>query len=99
MSKMLQPSIMRTIFHDRRDESFFRQNGFLVFDLLTDSAIRELWSFYSDAFEHKREVHPFAQDLRYYISIFDKDRDHKTQVDHLISNHVRSPIETVIADY
>ena len=90
---------MRTIFHDPRDESFFRQNGYLVFDLLTEPAIQQLWSFYSGAFERKREVHPFAQDLRYYISIFDKDSDHKKQVDELVSNHVRTSIVTALADY
>jgi ectoine hydroxylase-related dioxygenase (phytanoyl-CoA dioxygenase family) len=96
---MTSRPIMTRIFQAERDEAFFRENGYLVFDLLTEAAIREVWSFYSAAFETKREVHPFAQDLPYYISIFDKDSDHKKKVDHLISAHVRAPVDAVMSDY
>ena len=91
--------IMRTIFHAESDETFFRKNGFVVFDLLSETAIQEILSFYSSSFENKRQVHPFAQDLPYYISIFDKDSEHKKKVDDLISGYVRTPIDAVMRDY
>lgn len=90
---------MTKIFHSDDDETFFRENGFVVVDLLSETAIREILSFYSSSFKNKREVRQFAKDLPYYISIFDKDSDHKKKVDDLISGYVKTSIDALMRDY
>jgi ectoine hydroxylase-related dioxygenase (phytanoyl-CoA dioxygenase family) len=87
------------LFRAESDEAFFRENGYVVLDLLRAPAIEEIFSFYSTAFGTKRQVHSFAQDLPYYISIFDKDGSHRKEVDQLISSHVRAGVEAVMPGY
>jgi ectoine hydroxylase-related dioxygenase (phytanoyl-CoA dioxygenase family) len=90
---------MRTIFRNEENERFFINNGYIVFDLLTEPAVEDIWSFYHEEFKSGREVYPFARSLPYYISIFDQDIDHKKRVDALVSAHVRGKIETLMFDY
>src|ERR1043166_9852053 len=90
---------MRTIFRCEDDERFFRHNGYVVFDLLDASSIKEILSFYAAEFETTRAVYPFAKSLPYYISIFDQDNEHKQRVDSLVSRFVMTKIDALMFDY
>src|SRR5437867_7135569 len=90
---------MRTVFRDEQHERFFRENGYVVFDLLRERAINEICSFYEGEFKSEREVYPFARTLPYYVSIFDKDAAHKKRVDSLISSHVSRVVEDLMFGY
>lgn len=90
---------MRTIFRNEQDERFFRDNGYIIFDLLGEEAIQDIWSFYSEEFQTNREVYEFAKALPYYISIFDKDSDHKKRADALVSARVEKKTEALMFDY
>jgi ectoine hydroxylase-related dioxygenase (phytanoyl-CoA dioxygenase family) len=90
---------MRTIFRNEADEGFFRNNGYVVFDLLTEQAVEDIWSFYREGFQSPRSVYPFARSLPYYISIFDEDIAHKKKVDALLSGHVLGKAEELLVDY
>src|SRR6185295_15694981 len=90
---------MRRIFREEQNERFFRDNGYVVFDLLTERAVSDIYSFYEEEFKSDREVYPFAETLPYYISIFDKDTAHKKRVDSLISSQVSHTIEDLMFDY
>lgn len=90
---------MRQIFRDDTHEQLFRQNGYLVVDLLDDEGVADLWAFYAGAFQTKREVVPYARDLPYYISIFDTDPAHKRDVNHRISGWVDRGVQDVLIEY
>ncbi len=90
---------MRRIFRDDGHERQFRENGYIVVDLLRDDEIAGLWSFYAGAFRTKREVVGYARDLPYYISVFDRDTAHKHEVDALISGCVAPRVDDLLADY
>jgi hypothetical protein len=90
---------MRQIFSSDTHEQLFRRRGYVVVDLLGEPAIGKLWSFYEDAFHAKRPVVPYAQQLPYYISIFDQDPAHKRRVDELISAYVREALPALMIDY
>jgi ectoine hydroxylase-related dioxygenase (phytanoyl-CoA dioxygenase family) len=90
---------MRTIFRNEQQERFFRDNGFVVFDLLNERAIRDICAFYEQEFKTGREVYPFAQNLPYYISIFDQDSGHKQRVDSLITAYVSEVVNDLMFDY
>jgi ectoine hydroxylase-related dioxygenase (phytanoyl-CoA dioxygenase family) len=90
---------MRQIFSSDTHEQIFRRRGYVVVDLLGEPAIGNLWSFYENAFRAKRPVVPYAQQLPYYISIFDQDAAHKRQVDELISNYVGEALPALLIDY
>lgn len=90
---------MRQIFQTIAHEQFFRQNGYLVFDLLDDKAIGHIHDFYQAEFSTKREVFPFAKELPYYISIFDTAGEHKKKVDQIISAHVSPATDALLCGY
>jgi ectoine hydroxylase-related dioxygenase (phytanoyl-CoA dioxygenase family) len=90
---------MRTIFRSEADEGFFRNNGYVVFDLLTEQAVEDIWSFYREEFQSPRKVYPFARSLPYYISIFDQEIAHKKRVDALLGAHVRGKADELMVDY
>jgi ectoine hydroxylase-related dioxygenase (phytanoyl-CoA dioxygenase family) len=90
---------MRQVFKADIHERRFREDGYVVVDLLADVAIAELWAFYCSAFAKKREVVPYARDLPYYISIFDTDSAHKLEADARISDHVESGLQELLLDY
>jgi ectoine hydroxylase-related dioxygenase (phytanoyl-CoA dioxygenase family) len=90
---------MRKIFSADTHERSYREQGYVVIDLLEQRAITELWSFFDDAFPSKRAVVDYAQQLPYYISVFDKDVAHKRKVDELISRHVGEKLAPVMIDY
>ena len=79
---------MRQIFTSDIHERLFREQGYVVVDLLEEPAIGSIWSFYNHTFQTKRPVVEYAQQLPYYISVFDQDISHKRQVDELISGFV-----------
>ncbi len=90
---------MRKIFRDENNEKQFREDGYVVFDLLDADAIGDLLSFYAAAFPSRREVVPYARELPYYISIFDRDASHKREVDERISSYVARDIDAQLEDY
>jgi ectoine hydroxylase-related dioxygenase (phytanoyl-CoA dioxygenase family) len=91
---------MCKIFRDERQELLFRENGFVIVDdLLHPDAIADLWAFYARAFRNKREVVPYACELPYYISIFDRDSTHKREVDERISSYVQQAVDALLLDY
>src|SRR5262245_3233391 len=90
---------MRTIFRNPGREQFFREHGFVVFDLLNEPAIKDICSFYETEFKTSREVYPFAKNLPYYISIFDQDSAHKQRVDSLVSSYVSEAVNDLMFDY
>jgi ectoine hydroxylase-related dioxygenase (phytanoyl-CoA dioxygenase family) len=92
-------SLVRQVFKDDTHEGSFRRNGYVVVNLLDDVAVRDLLSFYADAFQTKRAVVPYAQQLPYYISIFDSDINHKRQVDELVSRNVKQELDALMIDY
>lgn len=91
--------LMRQIFQDATHDGHFREFGYVVTDLLDHRAVGELWSFYADSFPAKRAVVPYAEKLPYYISIFDKDSNHKREVDARISDYVTAGLEDLMLDY
>jgi ectoine hydroxylase-related dioxygenase (phytanoyl-CoA dioxygenase family) len=90
---------MRQIFEDIGNEQFFREQGYLVFDLLDEEQIEDILTFYKSEFSEKREVFPYAQNLPYYISIFDKNAEHKKRTDFLISKYVKEKVLEKMNDY
>src|SRR5438309_537606 len=90
---------MRQIFTDDTHERHFREHGYVIVDLLKAGDIEDLWSFYADAFQSKREVVPYARELPYYISIFDRDPGHKREVDVRISRYVERDLDALLVDY
>ena len=90
---------MRKIFCDENNEKQFREDGYVVFDLLDADAIADLLSFYATAFPTRREVVPYARELPYYISIFDRDASHKREVDERISSYVARDIDAQLENY
>jgi len=90
---------MRQIFTADTHEHSFREQGYVVVDLLEQPTISRMWSFYADAFQAKRPVVQYAQQLPYYISVFDKDTSHKRQVDELISGCVSEKLPALMIDY
>ena len=90
---------MRKIFRDESNERRFREDGYVVFDLLDAEAIADLLSFYAAAFPSRREVVPYARELPYYISIFDRDAAHKREVDERISRCVARHIDGLLEEY
>ena len=90
---------MRQVFRTDAHERHFRANGYVVFDLLNDEAVGDLWSLYSEAFATKREVVPYAARPAVYISVFDKDIAHKRAVDARISGCVERGLEQLLVDY
>src|SRR5450631_2097539 len=90
---------MRQIFEDIGNEQFFREQGYLVFDLLDEKQIEDILTFYKSEFSEKREVFPYAQNLPYYISIFDKNAEHKKRTDFLISKYVKEKVLEKMNDY
>jgi len=90
---------MRKIFFADTHEQSYREQGFVVIDLLEPPAIHELWSFFDEAFASKRAVIDYARQLPYYISVFDTDISHKRRVDELISRHVRENLASAMVDY
>jgi len=90
---------MRKIFSADTHERSYREQGYVVVDLLEQLAVNELWSFFEDAFQAKRVVVDYAQQLPYYISVFDKDISHKRKVDDLISRHIREKLAPLMIDY
>jgi ectoine hydroxylase-related dioxygenase (phytanoyl-CoA dioxygenase family) len=92
-------SDIRVIFQSEQAEAFFRQNGYFVFDLLDQAGCQAIWSFYERSFKQERPLIPQAEKLPYYISIFDRDTEHKRQADALISGYVQPAIRGLLADY
>jgi ectoine hydroxylase-related dioxygenase (phytanoyl-CoA dioxygenase family) len=90
---------MRQIFQADTHERRFREDGYVVVDLLAESAVAELQAFYAEAFARKREVVPYARDLPYYISIFDADSAHKREADARISGHVEPRVLDLLVGY
>jgi ectoine hydroxylase-related dioxygenase (phytanoyl-CoA dioxygenase family) len=90
---------MRNIFHDESNEKQFREDGYVIFDLLDAEAIADLFSFYAASFPQRRQVVPFARELPYYISIFDCDLAHKREVDERISRYVMGKLDKLLDDY
>ena len=90
---------MRQVFKADTHERRFREDGYVVVDLLDDAAIAELWAFYSVSFARKREVVAYARELPYYISIFDTDSAHKREADARISSHVEPRLAGLLLDY
>jgi ectoine hydroxylase-related dioxygenase (phytanoyl-CoA dioxygenase family) len=90
---------MRKIFHDDNNERQFREDGYVIFDLLDMDAISDLLGFYAESFPSRRQVVPFARELPYYISVFDEDATHKREVDHRISPWVTRGTESLLDDY
>ena len=90
---------MRTIFRDAIHEKQFREYGYVIFDLLDAEAIADLFSFYTAAFPQRRQVVPYARELPYYISIFDRDPAHKREVDERISRYVTRNIDAMLVNY
>ncbi len=90
---------MRKIFRDESNERQFREDGYVIVDLLRADAIADLLSFYAAAFPTRREVVPHARELPYYISIFDRDAAHKREVDERISQYVARDIEALLENY
>ena len=90
---------MRKIFKDEQLEALFRENGYVVVNLLASDDIADLWSFYAANFQCRREVVPYARELPYYISIFDRDPAHKRQVDERISCYVERDLDTLFDNY
>jgi ectoine hydroxylase-related dioxygenase (phytanoyl-CoA dioxygenase family) len=90
---------MRQIFRADPHERHFRHDGYVIVDLLSDDAIADLWSLYAAAFATKRDVVPYARELPYYISIFDRDAAHKREVDARISRHVERALADLLVDY
>ncbi len=90
---------MRKIFVSDEQESEFLKQGYVLVDLLDNSAVSDLWNFYAEAFQARRPVVDYAQQLPYYISVFDKDTEHKQQVDRLISGYVGESIRPLMIDY
>jgi ectoine hydroxylase-related dioxygenase (phytanoyl-CoA dioxygenase family) len=90
---------MRRVFKDDMHERLFQQRGFVVADLLEESAVGDLWAFFADAFSEKRPVVPHARNLPYYITVFDEDHAHKHRVDELISRHVAPRLPALMIDY
>jgi hypothetical protein len=80
---------MRQIFTNDADERRFRDDGFVVVDLLPREQIDELWAFYAASFPARRDVVPFARELPYYISVFDRDVAHRREVDARIGQVVK----------
>ena len=90
---------MRQIFQSDARQQQFTADGYIVVDLLDDGAVDTLSSFYAEAFRTPRAVVPYAQQLPYYISIFDRDSAHKRDVDRLISGCVRDSLRDLMIDY
>ena len=90
---------MREIFKDSELERLFRQDGYVTVDLLDSNAVCDLWSFYTANFQEKREVVAYARDLPYYISVFDRDRAHKREVDQRISSYVEEKVDAILENY
>jgi ectoine hydroxylase-related dioxygenase (phytanoyl-CoA dioxygenase family) len=90
---------MRQVFKADPHERRFREDGYVVVDLLTEAAIVDLLAFYSEAFAKKREVVAYARNLPYYISIFDCDSAHKRDADARISGHVQPRLPDLMLDY
>ena len=90
---------MRTMFRDESNERQFREDGYVIFDLLDAGAISDLFSFYAAAFPQRRQVVPYARELPYYISIFDRDPAHKREVDERISRYVTRDIDKLLENY
>ena len=90
---------MRQIFTSDIHERLFREQGYVVVDLLEEPAIGSIWSFYNHTFQTKRPVVEYAQQLPYYISVFDRDISHKRQVDELISGFVEEKLPPLMIDY
>ena len=90
---------MRTIFRDEQQERFFRDNGFVVIDLLSEHAVNNIYSFYEEEFKTPRQVYPFASTLPYYISIFDQDTAHKKRVDAFILSYLSGAVEKLMFEY
>jgi ectoine hydroxylase-related dioxygenase (phytanoyl-CoA dioxygenase family) len=90
---------MSALFKNQVDEQFFQENGYVVFDLLETKEIETLWNAYTEAFATKRETIEFANQLPYYISIFDKEVSYKRTVDTLVQNFVDPKITSLLLDY
>jgi ectoine hydroxylase-related dioxygenase (phytanoyl-CoA dioxygenase family) len=90
---------MRQVFKAKANEESFREHGYVVVDLLGEEAVGDLWSFYTETFQTKRPVVPYARQLPYYISIFDADSAYKRRVDEQISGYVVQEIPSWLADY
>ncbi len=90
---------MRKIFRDESNETQFRRDGYVVVELLDEPAIADLLSFYAASFPVRRDVVPYARSIPYYISIFDRDPEHKRDVDSRISQYVSPAIDGVFDDY
>jgi ectoine hydroxylase-related dioxygenase (phytanoyl-CoA dioxygenase family) len=90
---------MRKIFREESNERQFRQDGYVIVDLLGAEAIDDLLSFYAAAFPSRREVVPYAHELPYYISIFDRDPAHKREVDERISRYIAHHTDVLLEDY
>lgn len=90
---------VRRIFRSEEREQAFRDTGYVVLDLLDEPVIASLWAFYESSFPTRREVVPYAERLPYYISIFDRDVEHKRDVDQRIAEAVRGPLDGVMIEY
>ncbi len=77
----------------------FEESGFIKIPLLADHEVQELVKFANESLHQPRPVIGFAEKLSYYISIFDRNADHKQTVNNLIGQLVQSKLDNILVDY
>jgi hypothetical protein len=90
---------MRGIFRDSGTQAHFDQNGYVCEDFLDPDKIDRLRALYFSTAGKGRETYGFAAPLSYYISVFDKDPEHRRAANDGIRELFVESIERLMIDY
>jgi hypothetical protein len=87
------------IFRNKEIQDKFDKDGYVKVKFLDQEQIAHLLEYSNNVLSEKREVIDFAENLGYYISIFDNDIEHKREADALINGFVQQFLAKEMIDY
>jgi hypothetical protein len=87
------------IFRNKEIQDKFDKDGYVKVKFLDQEQIAHLLEYSNNVLSEKREVIDFAENLGYYISIFDNDIEHKREADALINGFVEQFLAKEMIDY